>query len=383
MHRFLIVLPFLFLSCREEESAPPPPGPMPLKVASPFRQIIEAKKTYSGRFIPRERVAVRARVSGYLDSVHFQEGQRVNEGDLLFRIDPRLFDAEVRRASARLEQVTSALRLAQENYDRAAKLVKQRAISQEEVDIRLSEVDRATADIQVAEARLESARLNRSFAEITAPISGIANRFEITRGNYITGGSSASEILTTIVPHDPIYCVFEVDEKQVLQFTRLYFEGKASGRGGKSPVVEIAVSDADDYKFRGEINFAENELDPSTATLQMRARVPNPDKFLTPGLFARVRIPIGAPAEELLVQEAALGFDQDKRFVWLLSENQDGATMSKRYVEVGAQQGKYRIIRKGLTEQDKIAVAKIQLIRPGSRVEPVETKMMPELPEAE
>lgn len=370
-----VALCLLLTACGEDEKKAGKPEPMPLKVASPYTEMIEQKRTFTGRFTAVERVDVRPRVSGYIESIHFTEGQKIEEGELLMRIDPRLFDAEVMRAQAQLSQVRSALELAKENFARAEKLVGKRAISQEEVDIRSAELSRASADIQVAQARLESAALNREFAEIKAPISGIAGRFEVTRGNYVTGGSANSEILTTIVPHSPIYCEFEVDERQVLQFTRMFFEGKTDGRGGESPPVEIAVSDSEEFSFSGMINFSENELDPSTATLQLRAKVANENKFLTPGLFARVRIPIGDPSEELLVQESALGFDQSKRFAWVLKEDQ---TMERRYLEVGDLIGSMRIVKGGLTPEDQIAISQIQLIRPGAPVAPIESSMKPE-----
>lgn len=370
-----VALCLLLTACGEDEKKAGKPEPMPLKVASPYTEMIEQKRTFTGRFTAVERVDVRPRVSGYIESIHFTEGQKIEEGELLMRIDPRLFDAEVMRAQAQLSQVRSALELAKENFARAEKLVGKRAISQEEVDIRSAELSRASADIQVAQARLESASLNREFAEIKAPISGIAGRFEVTRGNYVTGGSANSEILTTIVPHSPIYCEFEVDERQVLQFTRMFFEGKTDGRGGESPPVEIAVSDSEEFSFSGMINFSENELDPSTATLQLRAKVANENKFLTPGLFARVRIPIGDPSEELLVQESALGFDQSKRFAWVLKEDQ---TMERRYLEVGDLIGSMRIVKGGLTPEDQIAISQIQLIRPGAPVAPIESSMKPE-----
>ena len=353
--------------CGDSEEEAPAPPPMPVSFANPVKETVELKRVFTGRFTAVERVQVRARVSGYIDSVHFTEGEKIEKGDLLVKIDPRIFDAEVARTEAQEEQARTALQLAQQNYDRASSLIERNAISREQLDIRNSELASANAAIRVAEALAEEARLNRSFADITAPISGIAGRYEITPGNYITGGNAGANLLTTIVPHTPIYCTFDVDEQQVLRFTRMFFSGKTEGRGGEGPKVEIAVSDSDDFTFEGRINFAENELDESTATLQLRAIIENEDAFLTPGLFGRVRVPIGAPADEILVREDSLGFDQSKRFAWVLKEDN---TVERRYVEVGELLTDMRVIKSGLTEQDQMAVSKISLLRPGVPLEP-------------
>jgi RND family efflux transporter MFP subunit len=306
-------------------------------------------------------VDLQARVSGYLESVHFTEGQKVEKGDLMFRIDPRVFDAAISGPEAMQQQAVARLGLAESNFATAEKLVKQSAVSQEEFNTRESELAQAKADILAAEANLRKAKLDREFADVHAPISGIAGRFNVTVGNFITGGSAGATLLTTIVPHDPIYCTFEVDERRVLQFTRLFFEGKAGGRDGEQSEVEIAVSDRDDFEFKGTINFTENQLDRETATLQIRALVKNENKFLTPGLFARVRVPIGEPAERLLVQDAALGFDQDKRFAWVMKADN---TVEKRYVQTGPLEGQMRIITGGLEKDELIAISGIQMLRP-------------------
>lgn len=376
MKRLLIPFTALLLtqcksSDQQDGNAPPP---MPVEVANPEIKTIALKETFTGRFTPVEEVELRARVSGYLESVNFTEGQKINKGDLMFRIDPRVFDAAQTRAEAVEAQAIARLDLAKSTLKRAQSLVSQSAISQEEFDTRKSELAQAEADLLVAKADLRTANLDREFADVHAPITGIAGRFNVTVGNYISGGGANSTLLTTIVPHDPIYCNFEVDERMVLQFTRLFFKGQTGGREGAQTPVEIAVSDRDTFEFKGVINFTENQLDRDTATLQLRALVENENEFLTPGLFARVRVPIGSPEERLLVRDAALGFDQDKRFAWILTADN---TVERRFVETGALDGNMRIITSGLKPDEKIAVTAIQLLRPNTPIAPTTVPMIP------
>ncbi len=368
-----VLLSLLSLQCGDKDQASGPPPPMPVQVAKPVLQTVAPTETYTGRFSPIEEVDLQARVSGYLESVHFTEGQEITKGDLMFKIDPRVFDAALARAEARQKQSVARLGLAEGNLERAKRLVEKRAVSQEEFDNRDSEVAQAQADVMVAEADLQTAKLDRDFSEVYAPISGIAGSFQVTVGNFVSGGFSGGTILTTIVPHDPIYCNFEVDERRVLQFTRLFFEGDASGREGEQSNVEIAVSDSENFEFEGKINYTENQLDRSTATLQIRALVENPDKFLTPGLFARVKVAIGTPSEQLLVQDTALGFDQDKRFAWVLN---DDNTVARTYVETGTLQNGLRVITSGIDADSKIAITGIQLLRPETVIAPQLVEML-------
>ncbi|WP_411826284.1 efflux RND transporter periplasmic adaptor subunit [Luteolibacter sp. AS25] len=372
----LLILPLLLLTqCKKDEQAGGAPPAMPIQVAHPILQEIALTETYTGRFTPIEEVALQARVSGYLESVHFVEGQKVKKGDLMFKIDSRVFDAAAAITEASVKQAEARLSLAKSSLDRSTNLVEKGAVSKEEFDTRTSELAQAEADLFSAQAGLRSAKLDQEFAEIHAPISGVAGNFNVTVGNFISGGTAGGTQLTTIVPHHPIHCTFEVDERRVLQFTRLFFEDKTNGRNGEGPEVEIAVSDSDSFDFKGKIDFSENQLDRSTATLQMRALVQNEDEFLTPGLFAQVRVPVGQPSDKLLIKDAALGFDQDKRFAWVLKEDN---TVEKRYLQTGQLSGDLRIITDGLTKEDQVAVSGIQLLRPQVPVAPTTVPMVPE-----
>ncbi|MBC7980682.1 MAG: efflux RND transporter periplasmic adaptor subunit [Armatimonadetes bacterium] len=370
---FLPVAVIFLAHCSPKKEADGPPPPMPVQVAHPVLKTVAISETYTGRFSAIEEVNLQARVSGYLESVHFVEGQKINKGDLMFRIDPRVFDAGLSRAEAVQKQATARLGLAESGLARADSLVKKNAVSREEFDTRESEVAQAQADLLAAEAGLRTARLDLEFADVHAPITGIAGRFNITVGNYISGGNANATILTTIVPHHPIYCNFEVDERRVLQFNRLLLDSPEGGRGGGQSKVEIAVSDRDKFEFEGQIDFSENQLDRQTATLQIRAKVNNENEFLTPGLFARVRVPIGEPAERLLVQDAALGFDQSKRFAWILKPDN---SVERRFVETGALEEGLRVITEGIGKDDLIAISGIQLLRPGAPLQPTTVPMI-------
>jgi multidrug efflux system membrane fusion protein len=362
---------------REEAPQGSGGGLMPVAVAHPVRETVALTDVFTGRFEAVERVELRARVSGYLESVEFQEGQAVEKGAKMFRIDPRSFEREFDRARAAVKQAEAELDLADSTLKRSKEAEK--AISEQQLAISVSEFAQAEANVLAAEAEAGVASLNRDFADIDAPIAGIASRYMVTPGNFITGGNASATLLTTIVPHDPIYCSFEVDERRVLRFTRMFFEGKAPGRDGERETVEIAVTDSDEFEFEGTINFSENELDEKTATMRIRAKVENPDSFLTPGLFGRVRVPSGPPEEVTLVRDSALGFDQAQRFAWVLGE---GDVVERRFVEVGRLHEMMRIVTSGLGPEDRIAVSGIQLLRQGIPVAPTEVPMALEAAEA-
>ena len=308
--------------------APPPPA---VTVANPLQKEITEWNEYNGRLTAVESVEVRPRVSGHIDSIHFVEGQEVKEGTLLFVIDKRPFEAEVNRAKARLSQAKAAQSLANANLERAKKLASPQVISKEEADVRVSEAMQADADVEQAIAQLDSANLQLGFTDVRSPITGIAGRHLVTRGNVVQGGSGEGTLLTTIVPHDPIYVYFEADEAAVISAIRRYFEGTQPGRGERaSRPVEMQLSDEKNFPHKGEIDFVDNQLDPTSNTMEMRGRFENADRFFTPGMFARVRVPSGGPQKVLLVPEEAIVSDLTARFLWVLKP--DG-TIERRPVE--------------------------------------------------
>jgi RND family efflux transporter MFP subunit len=347
--------------------APPPPA---VTVASPLQREITDWNEYTGRLTAVESVEVRPRVSGHIDSIHFVEGQEVKEGALLFVIDKRPFEAEVNRAEARLSQAMAGQSLANANLERAKKLASTQVISKEEADVRVSEAMQADADVEQAIAQLDSAKLQLGFTDVRSPITGIASRHLVTRGNVVQGGSGEGTLLTTVVPHNPIYVYFEADEAAVISAIRRYFEGTQPGRGERaSRPVEMQLSDEKNFPHKGEIDFVDNQLDPGSNTMEMRGRFENADRFFTPGMFARVRVPSGGPQQALLVPEEAIVSDLTARFLWVLKS--DG-TVERRPVELGGRHGNLRVVRGGVAAEDKVVIKGIQTLRPDAKVTPHE-----------
>jgi RND family efflux transporter MFP subunit len=354
--------------CRK--ATPEPPRPPTVTVSAPARDRIVEWNEYTGRLASIDGVEIRPRVSGYVDAIHFVEAQRVKEGDLLFVIDRRPFEAEVARARAKLSQAKAAQSLARANLQRAQSLQRSQTISKEEAEIRLSESQQADADVEEAQAELDAANLQLQFTEIRSPISGIAGRYLVSRGNLVQGGSGAATLLTTVVPHDPIYVYFESDEAAVLSAIRRYFAGRSPGRGepGSRP-VEMQLADESGFPHKGEIDFVDNQLNSDTATMLIRGKFENEDYFFTPGMFARVRVPAGKEQDALMVPEEAIVSDLTARFVWLLGPDD---TVERRKVETGARHGALRVIREGLAADDKVVIRGVQVLRPGSKVTPQE-----------
>lgn len=362
----------LLTACQKEAtpSAPAERPPLDINVAKPEVKSLIEWATFTGRLEAVESVDVHARVSGYLESVNFEEGQQIEKGDLLFEIDPRPFEAEVNLAKARLAQAEAAKTLADANKKRAEELIQSNAISREQLDIRNSEALQADADVLAAQAELEAAKLDLEFTRIKAPISGIAGRYGVTEGNLVRGGEQQGTLLTTIVPQDPIYVYFDVDERTYLEGVRRIQSGELPGRAenGELP-VEIQLSDEKEFSHRGVINFKNNQLDPGTATMRVRGLLQNPDGLLTPGLFARVRTPATKEAERLLVPDKAVLTDQELKYVWVIGPDN---IVERRTVEIGPLHEKQRIVRDGLKADERVAVSGIQFLQPGMPVTPRE-----------
>lgn len=360
----------LFLSAcgKEEASAPAERPPLDIDVVTPVVKPVIEWATFTGRLEAVERVEIRARVSGYLQSVNFEEGQLVNKGDLLFEIDPRPFEAVVNSAKAQVAQAEAALTLANANKKRAEDLIRANAISREELDIRNSQAMQAEADKLAAEAQLEAAELELSFTKIKAPISGIAGRYGITEGNLVQGGSNGATMLTTIVPQNPVYVYFDVDERTYLEGLRRIQSGELPGRAdtGNLP-VEIQLTDETEYSHRGVINFKDNQLNPGTATMRLRGLIQNDDGLLAPGMFARVRTPATKEEERLLVPDKAVLTDQELKFVWVVGPDN---IAQRRTVQVGPLHENLRIIRSGLEPGERLATSGIQFLQPGMPVTP-------------
>jgi RND family efflux transporter MFP subunit len=364
----LIILAGLILlltSCNRQH-APTSPSPPKVTVSQPVvRELIEWDE-YTGRLEPVETVEVRARVNGYLDSTHFKEGAIVKKGDLLFVIDPRPYQADLDNAEAALKLARARLELAQNNLARAKKLLSARAISQEEADTRASDERVARATVEQSEASVQTAKLNVEFTRVTAPISGRISRKLVTEGNLINGGTGGT-LLTTIVSLDPIYCYAEADEQSFLKYTRLAREGKRpSSREVRNPAY-LSLADETGFPHKGYIDFVDNRLDSNTGTITGRGVFTNPDLTLTPGLFARVRIPGSGKYKAILLPDEAIVSNQSQKYLFVVN---DKNTVEQRSVKLGPIVGGLRIIREGIKPQDWVIVNGVQRARPGAIVDP-------------
>jgi multidrug efflux system membrane fusion protein len=362
----LVGLVFPLAACQQQQTAPPPPPPK-VTVSQPVvREVVEWDE-YTGRLEAVESVEVRARVSGYLQSVHFTDGATVRKGALLFVIDPRPYQAEVNRAKAALEQAMAQYERTQKDYARAQQLVKSRAISQEEVDTRASDQRQAEEAVRAARATVEAARLNVEFTQVRAPISGRISREYVTVGNLINGGTADSTLLTRIVSLDAIYAYFQMDERSYLKYTQLWRDGLLPGSRDEKIPVYLGLANETGFPHRGHLDFIDNRLDPDTGTMTGRAIFPNPDLTLTPGLFARIRLPGSERYEALLLPDEAIGTDQTQRFVFVVNDHN---TVEYRKVVPGPLIDRLHVIRDGLKPEDWVIVNGVQRVRPSVKVDP-------------
>ena len=364
----LLALSLLILSrpglAADAAATPPPPE---VTVAQPLAKRITEWDEYTGRFVAKQRVEVRARVSGYLDSVHFHEGQVVEAGQLMFVIDQRPFIANVERARANLAQADTQLRVAQLEFERGERLTASKAMSRETMEERRARRDSAQAEVDAARAALRSAELDLGFTEVRAPMAGRVSDIRIDVGNVISGGSADSTLLTTIVSLDPIELEIEASESEFMRYTRLDSEGKRkSSRDVENP-VEARLIDEQGWPHKGRMTFVDNELDPVTGTMLGRATFPNPDHVLLPGMFARARLYGEGEHEAVLIPEAAIVTDQATKLVMVVGADD---VVEARPVTLGPIIDGLRVVREGLAADERIVVVGVQRARPGQKVTP-------------
>ena len=365
----VIGLVVLVAACDQQEPAPAAeaPPPPPVTVAAPLIDTVTEWDEFTGRFEAVNRVELRARVSGYLDAVHFTDGQIVKKGDLLFSIDPRTLKAERDVARAAVLQAEASLKLTTRDLARAEKLSGSSAISQQTVDERRTDKLIAEAEVAAARGRLRSAELNVEFTEVRAPIDGRISDRRVDVGNLISGGSAQSDPLAIVISLNPMYFIFDASEADLLRYTRLSKSGaRTSSRDTATPVY-VRLMDEKNWFRRGEMNFVGNELDPNSGTIRGRAIFNNSDQFLTSGVFGRLRLLGSAPYEATLLPDAAILADQSRKIVYAVD---DEGTVSVRVVETGPIIKGLRVVRGGLTATDKIIISGVQRARPGGKVTP-------------
>jgi multidrug efflux system membrane fusion protein len=358
-----------FQSHAEKPAAPAMPPPA-VTVAAVIEKPVTEWDEFSGRIEAVERVEIRPRVSGTIDAIYFQEGQLVKKGDPLFALDKRPYEAELARAAAMQAGAKARLALAQTEAERSRRLIRENAVAQRELDQRENALVEAQAALQAAEAAVQTARLNLQYTTIAAPVAGRVSRAEITVGNLVASGAGAPA-LTTVVSVSPVYVSFELDERTFLR----YAAGGAAGNAGLDRIpVAIGLTSDEGYPHPGRLKAFDNRLDTNSGTIRVRAVIDNAKGMLTPGMYARVRTGDAAEKPALLVQDRAIGTDQDKKYVMVL-DNANKVTYRK--VVLGPIADGLRIVRSGLARDERIVVDGLQRIRPNDVVAPKLVAMTP------
>jgi RND family efflux transporter MFP subunit len=358
---------------KEPPAAPPPQAVTVAEV--PQREITEWDE-FTGRLEAVDQVEIRPRVSGYIKRVAFAEGKEVKKGEVLFEIDPRPYEADLARAEAELEGARSAASLAKSEMQRAGTLVAAQAISREEYDSRTSAEAQGGATVRAAEAAVQTARLNLEWTRVRSPIAGRVSSAEVTAGNLVEAGPAAATPLTTVVSVDSMYLYFDSDEQTYLRYASLArSSGGTNWRTARLPVF-LGLANESGYPHEGRLDFVDNQVDPRTGTIRTRAVFSNRSRALTPGLFARVKLVGGQKTNAVLVRDAAIGTDQDRKFVLVVGP---GDTLTYRPIVPGRlSDDGLRIVTSGLKAGDRIVVNGLMRVRPGMKVTPTVTPMVPD-----
>lgn len=338
--------------------------PPRVEVSLPIEREVVDYNDFTGRTAAVQSVEIRARVSGYLDKIHFRDGFEVNEGDLLFELDPRPYEAALAEAEANVAAAEARRLRLEADLARAEKLIVTRAISQEELELRAADLAETVASMQALRAVVEQAKLDLDFSKIKAPFSGRIDETRISAGNLVIADAT---LLTTLVSQDPIWAYFDADEASVLRQQQLIREKKVeSAREARIPVY-MGLANEQGYPHEGVLDFVSNQLNPGTGTLRVRGIFPNGHRIVTPGLFARIRLPVGQPRPALLVTERAFDTDQGEKILYLVNDDNEVAS---RPVRLGALHDGLRVVEEGLKSGERVVVNGLQFVRPGATVAP-------------
>ena len=341
---------------------------MPVTISPPVAKRVTQWDEFSGRFEAVASVEVRARVSGFIDKLHFRDGQLVNVGDLLFTIDKRPFEIAVQSAEAEVARNKAQVDIAELQVERGAALVKSRNIPDAEYDQRKANLAVARAQLKTAEAAVRNAELNLDWTDVRAPLAGRISDRKVDAGNLIQGGQQGATLLATIVTLDPIRFVFDVSESDYLRYTRLFLSGAmASSRDSVNP-VRIRLADETEWTRSGKVDFVDNTLSARSGTMRTRAIVENKNQLLTPGIFGRVQL-FGGEYDALLIPDTAIVSDQSRKIVFTV--NKDNVVQAKP-VTLGPLVDGLRVVREGLAAADNIVLDGLAnpMVRPGAKVVP-------------
>src|SRR6201747_2229342 len=368
--RALTSLTVLIAASLSGAHRPPPAAAAaapPVTVAQPTKRTVTDWDEFTGRFEAVEEVQVRARVGGFVTSVEFRDGAIVRAGDLLYVIDPRPFEAVAEQANGQLSDARAKAELAKRELDRGLTLVQTSAVSESVVDQRRQTLQAAKAAEMQAEGALKAAKLNIEFTHVSAPMTGRVSRHLVSVGNLVQGSEGNATLLTSIVPMDPIYIYFDVDETTYLKNNKLWFEGRRpSSRDTPNP-VQVTLTGEAKPSHDGKMDFLDNRLDLSTGTLRSRALISNKDYSILPGQFGRIRLIASAPYEALLLPDTAIATDQSRKIVFVVKEDD---TVEAKPVTLGPLDEGLRVIREGLKAEGRVIVNGLQRARVGAKVTP-------------
>lgn len=351
----------------------PPPslvkaGNPEVEIEKPIVRDVADHEDFTGHIEAIPTVDLRAQVTGYLKAAHFEEGKDVKEGDLLFEIDPTVYAAELARAKALVTQAEARYDRLTSDYNRVIRVADKGTVTQEEIDRIRGDRAEALAAIGVAKAGQALAEQNVTFTKIRAPFSGRIGKRMIDANNLVKANDT---VLATLVSLDPVYATFDIDERTMLRLRRLIKDGKIVSARVNPTKVLVGLADEEGHSINGVIDFIDNRLEAGTGTLRVRAKMENtrlmhsPGVLLSPGMFVRIRLPVGSPKPAILVREEALASDQGQRYLFVLNANDE---VVYRAVSIGPQDGRLRVIEKGLSADDRVIVSGLQRVRPGVKV---------------
>ncbi|MGX9424892.1 MULTISPECIES: efflux RND transporter periplasmic adaptor subunit [Bradyrhizobium] len=360
------LLVYLGFAPRKADQAAASAPPLPVTVSQPLQREVDTRVGFLGQFSAIDRVELRAQVGGTLTEIHFKDGQIVHKGDLLFVIDPRPYEIRLAQAQAALETAMARVALASNQLSRAQSLKRNEFATQETVDQRTNEQDASRAAVDDAKARVRDAQLDLEYCRVRAPFTGRIGARQVSIGSLVAGSRAATSpttLLTTLVSLDPLYLDFDMSESDFLTFSR----ERARVGGPLANKVAISLSDENSFIREGTLDFIDNALDRSSGTIHARATVPNPDLFLAPGQFARLRVAIAPPTQVYLLPDAAVMLDQSQRLVMTVGPD---ATVKPKIVTTGDLRGGLRVIRSGLEASDRVVIDGLVRAIPGTKVAP-------------
>jgi RND family efflux transporter MFP subunit len=365
---FVALLVVLLPGCKQVV-APQAPPPATVTVSQPLQRNVVRWDQYSGYLSSPKTVVVSARVSGLIERAPFQEGAIVHAGELLFKIDPRPFQADLDNKKAAVAQARATAVKAKADFGRSIELIKAQVIAPSDFDTTKASYGEAAASLDAAEAALETSRLNLEWTEVRAPITGRVSRMNVTVGNLVNGGSGQATTLTTIVSIDPLYCYIDVPESAALRYQELALKDKRGNVAGANVACSLQLENETNFPHQGVIDFVDNQVDVNTGTQQIRCVIGNPTTILTPGLFALTRIPASGRYQAILIPDAAVNTDQSERYLLIVGAND---VVQQRPVKLGALFGTLRSITDGLKPGERVIVDGMQFAQSGAKVIPHE-----------